>query len=177
MFIKIYQSTYVKHVAYLLTVCVLCMSFTISKPLDVILPSGTSVVMETITAINSKEATVGQVLEFKIKGDIKVNNKVVIAAGSIAKGQITRTQHAKAIGKEGYIEVQIKSVTAVDGQEVYLANSNLYKEGDNKQTLSIVLGVLVCVLFLFLKGKEVTIEPGYQVTASVAANTTIKVAE
>ncbi|MES2265182.1 MAG: hypothetical protein V4520_00385 [Bacteroidota bacterium] len=153
------------------------MSFTISKPLDVILPSGTSVVMETITAINSKEATVGQVLEFRIKGDIKVNNKVVIAAGSIAKGQITRTQHAKAIGKEGYIEVQIKSVTAVDGQEVYLANSNLYKEGDNKQTISIVLGVLVCVLFLFLKGKEVTIEPGYQVTASVAANTTVKVAE
>jgi hypothetical protein len=177
MFIKIYQSQYVKHVAYLLTVCVLCMSFTIRKPLDVILPSGTSVAMETVSAINSKDATVGQIVEFKIKADIKVGEKVVIAAGSIAKGQITRAQHTKAIGKEGFIEVQIKSVTAVDGQEVFLANSNLYKEGDNKQTLSIVLGVLACVLFLLLKGKDAEVAPGYQVIASVAANTNIKVAE
>jgi hypothetical protein len=177
MFIKIYQSQYVKHVAYLLTVCVLCMSFTIRTPLDVILPSGTAVAMETITALDSKEAAIGQIVEFKIKSDIKVANKVVIAAGSIAKGQITRAQQAKAIGKEGFIEVQIKSVTAVDGQEIFLANSNLYKEGENKQTLSIVLGVLVCVLFLFLKGKDATVAPGYQVIASVATNTTVKVAE
>ncbi|MBL4677825.1 MAG: hypothetical protein JKY70_16725 [Mucilaginibacter sp.] len=153
------------------------MSFTIRKPLDVILPSGTAVVMETVSTIDSKEATVGQVVDFRIKSDIKVGDKIVIAAGSIAKGQIVRTQHSKAIGKEGYVEVQIRSVTAVDGQEVFLSNSNLYKEGDNKQTLSIVLGVLVCVLFLLLKGKNAVVEPGYQVTASVATNTTIKIAE
>jgi hypothetical protein len=174
MLIKVYQSKYVKHVAYLLTVCVLSMSFTIRKPLDVVLAAGTTVPMETTTALRSDEVTTGQMVEFKVRTDVKVNDKVAIAAGSIAKGQIVRAQRAKGIGKEGYLEVQIKSVTAVDGQEVILTNSNLYQEGENKQTLSIVLGVLVCILFLTMKGNNAEVAPGYQVLASVASNTNIK---
>lgn len=175
MFIKIYQSKYVQRVAYLLTVCVLCMSFSIRKPLDVLLSAGTSVPLETTTLLRSDEVSIGQIVNFKVKTDVKVGDKVVIAAGSIAKGQVTRAQRAKGIGKEGYLEIQIKSVTATDGQEIFLGNSNLYQEGENKQTLSIVLGVLVCILFLTMKGKNAELAPGYQVLASVASNTTIKV--
>jgi hypothetical protein len=175
MLVKVYQSKYVKHIAYLLTVCVLCMSFTIRKPLDVVLPAGTPVALETTTLIRSDEAQMGQIVEFKVRSDVKINNKVVIAAGALAKGQIVKAQRAKGIGKEGYVEIQIKSVTAADGQEVILSNSNLYQEGENKQTLSIVLGVLVCILFLTMKGKNAEIAPGYQVMTSVAANTNINV--
>jgi hypothetical protein len=175
MFTKVFKFFYVKPIAHLLILSVLCMSFSIRKPLDVILPAGTSVPMETTAALRSEELLVGQVVDFRVKADIKVGDKVVIAAGSIAKGQVIRAQRAKGIGKEGYLEIQIKSVTAADGQEVFLSNSNLYQEGENKQTLSIVLGVLVCILFLTMKGKNAVIPPGYQVMASVASNTTVKI--
>ena len=33
----------------------------------------------------------------------------------------TRSEKAKGLGKAGFLEVQIKSVTPVDGQEVYLS--------------------------------------------------------
>ena len=84
-------------------------------------------------------------------------------------------QEAKAIGKEGFVEIQIKSVTAVDGQEVFLTGGNVYHEGDDRQLLSILLGVLVCLLFLIMKGKNAQVPPGYQVNSSVAMTMSVKV--
>jgi hypothetical protein len=36
------------------------------------------------------------------------------------------------------------------------------------------LGILVCILFLTMKGKNAEVPPGYEVNTSVAAATTIK---
>ena len=84
-------------------------------------------------------------VDFRVKTDVKVDNKVVIAAGAIAKGQVVRGQKAKGLGKEG----------------------------DDQQTLAIVLGVFVCILFLFLKGKNATVPSGFQLNSSVASTVTI----
>lgn len=142
---------------------------------DVLLPAGTPVALETIGVIVSEGATVGQLIDFKVRADVKVGDKVVIPAGSIAKAQVSRVQSPKGLGKEGFIELQLKSVKAVDGKEVPLSSGNIYKEGQDKSTLSIVLGIFVCILFLFMKGKNAEIPPGYQVDATVASNTTISV--
>ena len=84
-----------------------------------------------------------------------------------------RAERPKAIGREGFVEIQIKSVTAVDGQEIMLTGGNVYQEGENRQTLSIVLGVFVCVLFLLLKGRSAQVPQGFQIESSVATTTTI----
>lgn len=176
MISKIYQSEYVKHVAMTLAGCLLLMSFKMhsGKPQAVVLTSGTSIPLETVSAIQSDLVSAGQMIDFKVRYDVKVDDVVVIPAGSIARGQVTRADKAKAIGKEGFVEIQIKSVQAVDGQEIYLTGGNVYQEGDNKQTLAIVLGVLVCVLFLLIKGKNAVVPSGYEVMSTVASNTTIQ---
>ena len=119
----------------------------------------------------------GQTIDFRVKSDVKVDGKTVVAAGSIAKGQVMRAQKAKGVGKEGFVEIQIKSVTALDGQEVYLTGGNVYQEGEDKQTLSILLGIFVCILFLTIKGENAQVPPGYQVTSSVATTTTIQISK
>ena len=78
-------------------------------------------------------------------------------------------------GKEGFVEIQLKSVKAVDGQDVPLAASNVFQEGENKETLSIVLGVVVCLLFLTMKGKNAEVPAGYETTGTVAVATTVNV--
>ena len=125
--------------------------------------------------IQSNLVSVGQTIGFRVKYDVKVDGKTVVAAGSIAKGQVMRAQKAKGLGKEGFVEIQIKSVTAADGQEVFLTGGNVYQEGEDKQSLAILLGVFVCILFLTLKGKNAQVPPGYQVTSSVATTMTIKI--
>jgi hypothetical protein len=142
---------------------------------EVVLNAGTNVPLETVGIIRSDQVTVGQTIDFRVKHDVKVDGITVINAGSIAKGQVIRAQKAKGLGKEGFVEIQIKSVTAVDGQEVILGGGNVYQEGQDKQTLAIVLGIIVCLLFLTMKGKNAEIPPGYQVTANVATSVTIKV--
>lgn len=151
------------------------MSFRPNVNGDVLLTAGTPVALETIGVIVSEGATVGQLIDFKVRADVKVGDKVVIASGSIAKAQVSRVQAPKGLGKEGFIELQLKSVKAIDGKEVQLSSGNIYKEGQDKSTLSIVLGIFVCILFLFMKGKNAEIPPGYQVDATVASNTTISV--
>lgn len=113
-------------------------------------------------------------VELKVRSDVKVGNVVAIPAGSIAKAQITRVKAPKGFGKEGFIEMQVKTVKSVDGQDVNLSSGSIYKEGDDKQTLSIVLGIFICVLFFLMKGKNAEIAPGYQVDAVVSSNISIK---
>lgn len=175
MISKIHNSVYVKHIALLLAVSILSMSFKMKGNGEVVLNAGTNIPLETVSMIQSDLVSVGQTIDFRVKYDVKVDGKTVVAAGSIAKGQIMRAQKAKGLGKEGFVEVQIKSVTAADGQEVFLTGGNVYQEGEDKQTLAILLGVLVCILFLTMKGKNAQVPPGYQVTSSVATTMTIKI--
>ncbi len=172
---KILSPLFFRPTALLLTLSYLLMSFKMHPSGEVVLNAGTNVSLETIGLLKSDQLTVGQNIDFRVKYDVKVGDKTVISAGSIAKGQVMRAQRAKGVGKEGYFEVQIKSVTAVDGQEVFLSGGNVYSEGQDKQTLSIVLGILVCLLFLTMKGKNAEIPPGYQVSAGVATTMTIKI--
>ena len=175
MICKIQNSVYVKHIALLLVVSVFTMSFKMNSNGDVVLNAGSIIPLETVSMIQSDLVSVGQTIDFRVKNDVKVDGKTVVAGGSIARGQVVRAQKAKGFGKAGLIEIQIKSVTAVDGQEVSLTGGNVFQEGQDKQTLSIVLGIFVCLLFLIMKGKNAQIPPGYQITSSVATTMTIKV--
>lgn len=175
MLLKIHQSAYAKHIALVLVVSILSMSFTYKKQADIVLTAGTTVPLETTSIIRSDEVSAGQIIDFKVRSDVKVNDKVVIAAGSVAKGQVVRASKAKGLGKEGFVEVELKTVTSVDGQQIVLANGNLNQAGEDKQTLSIVLGVVLCILFLTMKGENAQVPAGYQVAPTVASNTTIKV--
>lgn len=175
MISKIHNSVYVKHIALILAVSFLSMSFKMRGVGEVVLNAGTNIPLETVSMIQSDLVEVGQTIDFRVKSDVKVDGKTVVAAGSIAKGQVMRAQKAKGLGKEGFVEIQLKSVKAADGQEIFLTGGNVYQEGDDKQTLAILLGVFVCILFLTMKGKNAQVPPGYQVTSSVATTMTIKI--
>jgi ribosomal protein L35AE/L33A len=170
---KIKNSIYVKHVALSLVFCTLFMSFKSSE--GIMLPAGTSVYLETLNQLDSKTTFVGQTVDFRVRQDVKIGDKVAIVAGSIAKGQIMRTQKAKGLGKEGVIEIQIKSVLAADGQEVMLSGNNIMNQGEEKQTQAIVLGLLICILFLTIKGEDAQVPAGYQFTTNVATNININI--
>jgi hypothetical protein len=175
MIISILQKPfYLKQVAVLLAISTLCMSFNLRAE-GVVVKAGTSLTLETAETISSETLTPGQMIDFKVKYDVKVDDKVVIAAGAPAKGQVLRAQKAKGLGKEGLIEIQLKSAKAVDGQDILLGMGNVFQEGESKETLSIVLGVVLCILFLTMKGKNALVPAGYEATASVAVNSTVEV--
>ena len=149
------------------------MSFRIAGAGEVVLSSGTTIPLETISLISSSDLQPGQTIDLKVRSDVKVGDKVVIAGGSIAKAQVTKVSEPKALGKQGIIELQVKSVQSVDGQTIILSSGSFGKQGEDRLGISIGLGVFICLLFLLMKGKNAEISPGYQVDAIVASTTTI----
>lgn len=150
------------------------MSFTLAEN-EVVLKAGTVIPLEVLSEINTGNMTTGQIIDFKVTREITVDKQTVIPFGAIAKGQVTRFEKRKGIGKGASMQIQIKSVTAKDGSEIMLTGGNMSEKGDNKLALSIVLTVLfVCPLFLLIKGKQAVIPAGTSVSATVAADTYIK---
>ena len=99
MITTIRNSFFRKPIAIMLSLSFLLMSFTTGGDVGVVLNAGTSINLETVSTIQSDMVVVGQVVDFIVKTDVKVDNKVVIAAGAIAKGQVVRGQKAKGLGK------------------------------------------------------------------------------
>ena len=56
----------------------------------VILPAGTLVTLELNQEVSSEEVEVGHSLEFTVRNDVKVNGKVLIRAGSVAEGRVSK---------------------------------------------------------------------------------------
>ncbi len=173
---QIQKSIFTKPIIGILIIALFNLSF-ISPNEKVILKAGTPLQLELVNIVDTKTIQPGQIVDFRVKFDIKANNKVVIPAGAIAKGQVVRADKAKGIGKPGEIQIEIKSVSAVDGSQVYLSNGTIYREGEDKQTLSIVLGIFVCVLCLLIKGKNAKIFPGSEFNVQVATNAEIEVSK
>lgn len=85
----------------------------------VVVKAGTLVTLETAEKIYSDDATVGQILKFSVLMNVVVDGKVVIASGALAIGRV------KSIKKTTYnipeeITIELKSVQAVDGQQIVL---------------------------------------------------------
>lgn len=164
-----------KPTAWLLLACLSLFSFRADNLQEITINAGTPIALETVQTLYSDIVQSGQTVDFRVKNDVKVKDVVVIKAGSIAKGLVTRASRAKGLGKEGQIEVQIKSVSSIDGQQIPVVGNNIYRQGEDKQTLAIVLGVVLCILFLTMKGKNCGIIAGTTVDATTAANMTVSV--
>ncbi|HSJ68282.1 MAG TPA: hypothetical protein VK921_11425 [Anditalea sp.] len=171
----IYKSKSLRIFSFLMILSVLSMSFRTKENVNVTIPSGTVIPLENANEINSATLVAGQTMDFFVRQDIKVDGTTVVKRGSLARGQVVRVQKAKGLGKEGFVEVEIRSVQAVDGSEILLTGARLFEEGDDRQTAAILLGVLVCILFLTMKGKDAVIPKGYAVDARVANDFQISV--
>ncbi len=171
----IYKSQFTKLFCLLLTVSMLTMSFTPKNDANVVIPSGTIIPLENNSEITSATMVPGQTINFFVRSDVKINGQTVIKSGAVAKGLVTRAEKAKGLGKEGFLEVEIKSVEAVDGTQILLAGTRINQVGEDRQTAAILLGVLVCILFLTKKGKDAAIPAGYSFEGRVAQEVTVAV--
>jgi hypothetical protein len=173
MYLKFIDSLFFRPTVLLVAVAMLTMSFMTPERTVVIKP-GTVVPLELMTRLTSKNAKSGQVVDFRVVGDIKVDGQTVITNGSVAQGQITRVKKNGLLGSEGELEISIKSAKAVDGTTIYLTGDRLSDEGANRVALSIVV-TLLCLFGFLIKGGKAEIPAGYSCQGIVSAEAEITV--
>lgn len=169
-----------KVVAAFLTACVLHVSVPVlsaqpatNQNAPFVLFDGTPLKLRIGRTMSSKDAKTGETVDFEVLEDVKVNDVLVIPRGGTAFATVTEAQSARRMGRGGKLNINIDHVRLITGEKVALRAIKDAKGGGHvgAMTGAIVATAIVffpaAPLFLFIKGKEITIPKGTEITAYV----------
>ena len=123
-----------------------------------VLRSGTEVNLRTRTELSSRTSRVGERFELEVADPVTINGQVVIPAGSIAVGEVTRVRKSGMWGRRGILETRLRYVRVGD-QQIRLSGA----AGDRGRagTAGVVASVvLLPVAGFFVRGTSAVIPPG-----------------
>jgi hypothetical protein len=133
-------------------------------------------------AVSSKDAKVGDRVDFQVLEDVKAGDVVVIRQGATALATVTEAHSKRSFGRSGKLNVNIDSVQLVNGDRIPL---RAVKGGSGGNHVGAMTGAVVATsliffpaapLFFFIKGKNITIPQGTEITAYVAGDTPLNIA-
>jgi hypothetical protein len=134
---------------------------------------GTPVKLRLSRTISSADAKVGQEIPFEVVEEIKVDDVVVLPKGATAIGTVTECNAKKSMGRAGKLNINISYARLADQEKVALRATQDNKGGGHVGAMT---GAMVATsivffpaapLFLFMKGKDITIPQGTEITAFV----------
>lgn len=138
------------------------------------LAAHTPIVIRCTDTITTRDIVSGGTVDFAVVSDIKdANGKVLVKAGTPATAQITFSKPRGRIGQSGEVTVSDFHTTAVDGTYVPLSGS-VSARPDDKMVLSVCLGILICPLFLLMRGEDAQLPAGTTKTVYTVTSTQIK---
>lgn len=138
------------------------------------LDAHTPIVIRATETITTKDIVSGGEIKFSVLTDVKDSyGNILIKAGSPVTAQISFAKSKEMLGRSGELTVTDFHATAVDGTYIPLSGSISAKPED-KMTTSIVLSVLICPLFLLMKGDEAQLTAGTTKTVYTVTTTYIK---
>jgi hypothetical protein len=138
-----------------------------------VLHDSTPVRMRLNRTISSANAQSGETVDFEVLDDVKVRDVVVIKRGAIALGTVTEAKPKGRMGRAGKLNMTIDHVRLTNDEKVALRGIRDVQGGANtgKMTGAIVATSIVffpaAPLFLFMKGKDITIPKGHEITVYV----------
>ncbi|MGQ0762960.1 MAG: PEGA domain-containing protein [Acidobacteriota bacterium] len=148
-----------------------------APPFDFGLLQDTPVRIKLTRNISSKDAKVGDKVDFEVVEDVKVKDLVVIKQGGMAIASVTKAKPKARLGRSGKLDINIDYVQLLTDEKVPL---RAVKGGSGGTRTTAMTGAMVAAgilffpaapLFLFMKGKNIEIAKGTEVTAYVAADT------
>jgi hypothetical protein len=143
------------------------------QTLPFVLHDGTPLRLRLNRNVSSADAKVGESVDFEVLEDVKVNEVLVIARGSTALATVTEAVPKKRLARGGKLGVNIDSVRLVNDEKITL---RAVKGGSGGGHTGIMVGGMVATaivffpaapFFLFMKGKDITIPKGTEITAYV----------
>jgi PEGA domain len=146
---------------------------TLKQPLAFGLEDGMPIKLRLTRNLSSADATTGERVDFEVLEDIKVKDVIVVPRGGLALATVTEAQEKRRMGRAGKLNVNIDDVRLVDGEKAPLRAVKEAKGGSHTgaMTGAIVATAIVffpaAPLFLFMKGKDITIPKGTEITAYV----------
>ncbi len=138
------------------------------------LPAGSPVLIKITETVKASDATEGSTITFSVIQDVKIDNNIVVKAGSLGQAQVVAIEEPGRVGKAGKISITDFSVKAVDGTFIPLRGT-ISGKGSDKVVTSGLLAWVVCPLFLLMKGGDAIVPAGMEKTVYTAADAEVNV--
>ena len=150
-----------------------------NEPLAFGLQDGTPVKLRLSRNMSSADAKTGETVDFEVLEDVKIGEIVIIPRGGVALATVTLAKPKGRMGKGGKLDINLDSVRLVSGEKIALRAVKENK-GDSKTGTMTGAIVVTSILFfpaapffLFMKGKDISIPKGTEVTAYVNGDTAL----
>lgn len=147
------------------------------------LMDGTAIKLRLADTISSADAKVNQQVPFEVTEDVMVDGVTVVPKGAQALGTVTEAEPKRSMGRAGKLNVNIDSVRLADGEKAQLRATKESKGGSHTGAMTGAMVATAIVffpaapLFLFMKGKDITIPKGTEITAFVQGDTKLEMAK
>ena len=147
------------------------------------LQDGTPVKLRINRTMSSADAKTGETVDFEVLEEVKIGDIIAIPKGGIAWGTVTDAKPKGRMAKGGKLDITIDSVRLVSGEKVAIRAVKGVKGGSHTgaMTGAIVATSIVffpaAPFFLFMKGKDITIPKGTDITAYINGDCPLDVAK
>jgi hypothetical protein len=137
------------------------------------LEDGTPIKLRITRTVSSEDAKVGDIIDFEVLEEVKSHDVVIVPRGGIAWATVTEAEAKRRMGRAGKLNINIDNLKLVDGEKVPLRAVKEVKGGSHvgAMTGAIVATSIVffpaAPLFLLMKGKDITIPKGTEITAYI----------
>jgi hypothetical protein len=134
---------------------------------------GTPVKLRLRQNVSSATARTGQEVPFETVDEVQVDGVTVLPKGSTAIGVVTEAESKRSMGRAGKLNMAISYARLKDGDKVALRAVSEQKGGSHTGAMT---GAMVATslivwpaapFFLFMKGKDINIPQGTEITAFV----------
>ena len=130
---------------------------------EIKVPEGTELRMRLEEPLSSKTANQGDRFSVSLIEDVRLADGMVLKAGYRGVGEVTEARGNGMLGKAGKLNVTLNYLKV--GDERIRLRANKAAKGDNRTGTQVVTFVFLGVFAGFIKGKDVSIPKGTQLTA------------
>jgi len=149
---------------------------------EVVVPAGTLVPIRFLSTLSSKSNKTGETFDFQISENVFLDNKLLIPVNSKGVGEITKAKKATILSRPGKLEIEFKTLLALDGTSLNLILGEKAEEENKRLYVAVgagILGLIILsspvglVLGALIPGKNVKIEEGTEMFLQVKEDTTV----
>ena len=149
---------------------------------EVVIPAGTLVPVRFLSTLSSKNNKTGETFNFQIAENVFLDNKLIIPDNSEGVGEITKAKKATLLSRPGKLEIEFKSLSALDGTSLSLILGEKAEEENKRLYVAVGAGILGLIILsspiglvfgALVPGKNVKIEEGTEMFLQVESDTPV----
>lgn len=141
---------------------------------QVTVKAGTIVPLLSVNQVKAADVHEGQTVDFRVAQNVTIENFCAIPQGTLVKGIVSEARKSTVGGTKGKLIITINSMTLDNGEPLYFTNTDVRIYGHNRTPVAVVVGLFTGVGFL-IPGSKAVMPAGYEIQATVAANTIITI--